>query len=103
MDGYSFVIQIRIFPMLAVHLRDINAGIVKAWEQAFADVPEVHVSRGDIFEHKADAIVSPANSFGFMDGGIDCIRSILGGTFKQPCKLCSRSSTMANCRSGKPS
>ena len=61
--------------MLAVHLRDINAGIVKAWEQAFADVPEVHVSRGDIFEHRADAIVSPANSFGFMDGGIDLLYS----------------------------
>jgi hypothetical protein len=63
------------FPMLAVHLRDINAGIVKAWEQAFADVPKVHVSRGDIFELQADAIVSPANSFGFMDGGIDLLYS----------------------------
>src|SRR5262245_7624126 len=62
-------------PMLAVHLRDINAGIVKAWEQAFADLPAVHVSRGDIFEHRADAIVSPANSFGFMDGGIDLLYS----------------------------
>jgi O-acetyl-ADP-ribose deacetylase (regulator of RNase III) len=61
--------------MLTVHLRDINPGIVKAWEQAFADVPEVQVSRGDIFEHKADAIVSPANSFGFMDGGIDLLYS----------------------------
>jgi O-acetyl-ADP-ribose deacetylase (regulator of RNase III) len=61
--------------MLAVHLRDINAGIVKAWGQAFADVPEVRVSRGDIFEHSADAIVSPANSFGFMDGGIDLLYS----------------------------
>jgi O-acetyl-ADP-ribose deacetylase (regulator of RNase III) len=62
-------------PMLAVHLRDINAGIVKAWEQAFADVPEVHSSCGDIFNLKADAIVSPANSFGFMDGGIDLLYS----------------------------
>jgi O-acetyl-ADP-ribose deacetylase (regulator of RNase III) len=61
--------------MLAVHLRDINAGIVKAWEQAFADVPEVKVSRGDVFELKTDAIVSPANSFGFMDGGIDLLYS----------------------------
>lgn len=26
---------------------------------------------GNILEHSADAIVSPANSFGFMDGGID--------------------------------
>lgn len=57
--------------MLTVHLRDINTEVVKAWERAFADVPAVVVSRGDIFEQKADAIVSPANSFGYMDGGID--------------------------------
>jgi O-acetyl-ADP-ribose deacetylase (regulator of RNase III) len=61
--------------MLTVHLRDINTGVVKAWEQAFADVPEVVVSRGDILEQKADAIVSPANSFGHMDGGIDLLYS----------------------------
>ncbi len=61
--------------MLAVHLRDIDGGMVKAWEQAFADVPEVQASRGDIFALKADAIVSPANSFGFMDGGIDLLYS----------------------------
>jgi O-acetyl-ADP-ribose deacetylase (regulator of RNase III) len=29
------------------------------------------VHRGLIFDVKADAIVSPANSFGFMDGGFD--------------------------------
>jgi O-acetyl-ADP-ribose deacetylase (regulator of RNase III) len=61
--------------MLTVHLRDINTGVVKAWEQAFADVPEVVVSRGDILKQKADAIVSPANSFGHMDGGIDLLYS----------------------------
>jgi O-acetyl-ADP-ribose deacetylase (regulator of RNase III) len=61
--------------MLTVQLRDINAGIVEAWEQAFGDIPEVLVSHGDIFVQKADAIVSPANSFGFMDGGIDLLYS----------------------------
>ncbi|MBR1272093.1 macro domain-containing protein [Bradyrhizobium sp. AUGA SZCCT0222] len=61
--------------MLTVHLRDINAGVVKAWERAFKGVPGVSVSRGDIFEHDADAIVSPANSFGYMDGGIDLLYS----------------------------
>jgi O-acetyl-ADP-ribose deacetylase (regulator of RNase III) len=61
--------------MLTVHLRDINAGVVKAWERAFADVPGVAVSRGDIFAQTADAIVSPANSFGYMDGGIDLLYS----------------------------
>ena len=35
------------------------------------------ISEGDIFEGgpEADAIVSPANSFGFMDGGIDMVYS----------------------------
>lgn len=61
--------------MLKVHLRDINAGVVRAWEQAFTTVPGVTVSRGDIFEQKTDAIVSPANSFGYMDGGIDLLYS----------------------------
>jgi O-acetyl-ADP-ribose deacetylase (regulator of RNase III) len=61
--------------MLTVHLRDIHKGMVNAWQQAFADAPEVHVSAGDIFEQKADAIVSPANSFGYMDGGIDLLYS----------------------------
>jgi O-acetyl-ADP-ribose deacetylase (regulator of RNase III) len=61
--------------MLTIHLREIDAGVVHAWEQAFVDVPEVVVSRGDIFQHKADAIVSPANSFGYMDGGIDLLYS----------------------------
>jgi O-acetyl-ADP-ribose deacetylase (regulator of RNase III) len=61
--------------MLTVHLRDINADVVKAWKQAFADLREVQASGGDIFERGADAIVSPANSFGFMDGGIDLLYS----------------------------
>jgi O-acetyl-ADP-ribose deacetylase (regulator of RNase III) len=61
--------------MLTVYLRDINAGIVEAWEQAFGDVPDVQVSHGDIFAQQADGIVSPANSFGFMDGGIDLLYS----------------------------
>ena len=33
------------------------------------------MSHGDIFDLAATAIVSPANSFGFMDGGIDLIYS----------------------------
>ena len=60
--------------------------MVVAWEAAFAGVAGVTVSQGDIFSMNpgsvpddapidvvADAIVSPANSFGFMDGGIDAV------------------------------
>ena len=71
---------------IAIHLRDLGRPLVEAWRREFTDVPSVTVSCGDIFSTKlgqvetgdpidvrADAIVSPANSFGFMDGGIDAV------------------------------
>lgn len=58
-----------------IHLRDINPSQCYAWQEAFAGVEGVEVSQGDIFEVRADAVISPANSFGFMDGGIDLIYS----------------------------
>jgi len=61
--------------VFSIHLRDINAEIVEAWRAAFADVADVEVSLGDIFTPEADAILSPANSFGHMDGGIDLLYS----------------------------
>lgn len=72
--------------VLQLHLRDLSNAMVSAWEVAFAGVPGVTISRGDIFSTKpgpidpsdpidveADAVVSPANSFGYMDGGIDAV------------------------------
>jgi len=56
---------------LRILLRDRNEALGAAWREHFADVEAVEVSTGDIFGVQADAIVSPANSFGFMDGGID--------------------------------
>ena len=56
---------------LNILLRDINADVAAAWRETFAGVDGVDVSQGDIFGLTADAIVSPANSFGYMDGGID--------------------------------
>ena len=56
-------------------LRDINESVVAAWRTQFAGAADVEVSLGDAFEVEADAIVSPANSFGFMDGGIDLVYS----------------------------
>ena len=49
------------------------------WRQVFFSYPEVVVLTGDYFQQSADAIVSPANSFGIMDGGLDlAIRNELG-------------------------
>jgi O-acetyl-ADP-ribose deacetylase (regulator of RNase III) len=58
---------------LVFELRDIDADVVRAWEKYFIGIANVRVSHGDIFEVSADAIVSPANSFGYMDGGIDLV------------------------------
>jgi len=52
-------------------LVDQNADLVAAWDQAFDGLEEVFVRRGDILALAEDAIVSPANSYGIMDGGID--------------------------------
>ncbi|MBZ4423308.1 macro domain-containing protein [Myxococcus sp. RHSTA-1-4] len=60
---------------LTLKLRDLNPAMVLAWRRAFLHCEGVEVSGGDIFEERADAIVSPANSFGYMDGGIDLVYS----------------------------
>jgi O-acetyl-ADP-ribose deacetylase (regulator of RNase III) len=60
-------------------LRDNNAAVVQAWLDCFSEAADVSVSVGDIFEEPTDAIVSPANSFGFMDGGIDLAYSLRFG------------------------
>lgn len=60
---------------LTLKLRDVNGAMVLAWRKAFLGCEGVEVSGGDIFEERADALVSPANSFGYMDGGIDLIYS----------------------------
>ncbi|PSR25228.1 MAG: Appr-1-p processing protein [Sulfobacillus benefaciens] len=52
-------------------LMDRRAPLVRAWRRAFADTP-VQVQTGDITESaRGHAWVSPANSFGWMDGGLD--------------------------------
>jgi O-acetyl-ADP-ribose deacetylase (regulator of RNase III) len=61
--------------MITIHLRDIDSNLVAAWETEFANEYAVTVSHGSIFDEEADAIVSPANSFGYMDGGIDLVYS----------------------------
>ncbi|MGE3809749.1 MAG: macro domain-containing protein [Gemmataceae bacterium] len=53
------------------HLRDRGGELVAAWQKWFADIEEVNPATGDILEHPVDAVVSPANCFGFMTGGID--------------------------------
>jgi hypothetical protein len=89
--------------MFTIYLRDINTAVVDAWEQAFADAPEVLAPHGDIFEHMADAIVSPANSFGYMDGGIDLFySSYFGWELEANSKTLLSNGITANCRLDRP-
>src|SRR5215470_18021070 len=62
-----------------VFLVDRHATLVRAWHETFDDCEGVEVVEGDYFATPADAMVSPANSFGIMDGGLDlAIRDTLG-------------------------
>lgn len=56
---------------MKIILADLDPHLVQAWRSTFTACPEVECHPGSILELRADAIVSPANSFGFMDGGID--------------------------------
>ena len=62
-----------------LYLIDSKPELCDKWRQVFSDYHEVEVLTGDYFQQSADAIVSPANSFGIMDGGLDlAIRNELG-------------------------
>jgi O-acetyl-ADP-ribose deacetylase (regulator of RNase III) len=58
---------------MKIVLAATEATLATAWERAFAGLDGVSVHRGSIFDIACDAVVSPANSFGFMDGGIDAL------------------------------
>ncbi len=57
-------------------LTSVDDALADAWERFCGDLPFVSVHRGSIFDVSADAVVSPANSYGFMDGGIDLLYSL---------------------------
>jgi O-acetyl-ADP-ribose deacetylase (regulator of RNase III) len=49
----------------------LTAALTKAWQEHCGDVPGISIQQGSLLDVACDAVVSPANSFGFMDGGID--------------------------------
>jgi len=60
---------------LKIILSAVDSDLADAWQRFCGDVAFVTVHRGSILDLSCDAIVSPANSFGFMDGGIDMLYS----------------------------
>lgn len=59
---------------MKILFRDLNPAVCDAVTRAFAGDPDFDVACADVFSvEKADAIISPANSYGCMDGGIDLV------------------------------
>ena len=56
---------------LQITLCDQQPELVREWEKLFSNQPAVEIRLGDLMDVYADAYVSPANSQGWMDGGID--------------------------------
>ena len=57
--------------MISLNLVAIDPELIDAWEVAFKPFPEVRIMAADILAVASNTIVSPANSYGYMDGGLD--------------------------------
>ena len=65
---------------LRVSLGDLNENVADRLAYHFHGVPAVEVVQGNLLDSGCQAIVSPANSFGDMSGGIDkAIDDLHGG------------------------
>ena len=56
---------------MKIILTALDKPLYDAWNKHCGDLPNVECYHGSILDVEADTFVSPANSFGFMDGGID--------------------------------
>jgi O-acetyl-ADP-ribose deacetylase (regulator of RNase III) len=56
---------------MKIILTGLEPKLLQAWTEFFSSEENVSVVESDITKIQCDAIVSPANSFGFMDGGLD--------------------------------
>lgn len=84
--------------MLTVKIRDLSAEVIEAVQAAASyhhgDLVTIDAQAGDAMAGTADAIVSPANSFGFMDGGIDLAISYrFGWELQERVQACIRQET----------
>jgi O-acetyl-ADP-ribose deacetylase (regulator of RNase III) len=57
--------------ILDVAIVDINENLIALAKRDVPELPSISFTAGDALALKADAVITPANSFGFMDGGMD--------------------------------
>jgi O-acetyl-ADP-ribose deacetylase (regulator of RNase III) len=56
---------------MKIVLAAIESELADAWARTFESFENVAIHRGSILDVGVDAVVSPSNSFGFLDGGLD--------------------------------
>lgn len=64
---------------MLIHFVDTAPDVIHELRRTFAGIAEVDCNDGDILATARNALVSPANSYGFMDGGIDAAYSAFFG------------------------
>jgi len=70
--------------LVKVILVDVNPKVVQAWRATFEENPEVDIVAGSMLQQHASAWVTPTNSRGSMDGGLDAIiKNHLGASIQQ--------------------
>ncbi len=73
--------------LVKVLLVDINPKIIAAWRASFEGNPEVEIVHGSMLDQPVSAWVSPTNSAGSMDGGLDLvIKNFLGAKIEHQVK-----------------
>lgn len=60
---------------MKIILAAVENDLLKAWKTFCGELPNVEIHHGSILDLSVDVVVSPANSYGFMDGGIDLLYS----------------------------
>jgi O-acetyl-ADP-ribose deacetylase (regulator of RNase III) len=60
---------------MKIILSAVEPELAEAWACFCSEFDFVEIHQGSILQLSCDAVVSPANSFGFMDGGIDMVYS----------------------------
>jgi O-acetyl-ADP-ribose deacetylase (regulator of RNase III) len=56
---------------MKIYLVDRNKEMCDEWNRQFKDCLDVFVHHGNYFDYLSDCVVSPSNSYGFLDGGLD--------------------------------
>lgn len=65
---------------MRITLAATDDDLASAWRATCGDLPEVSVHHGSILDLDVDAVVNPANSFGFMEDGLGAVyRRHFGG------------------------